>query len=51
MIKKISQIIALSLLLFSVGYSAEDSNGVWHKAEDIRGGVFGSDDSTPEFFF
>jgi hypothetical protein len=33
-----------------VGYSA-DTNGVWHKAEDIRGGVFGLDESTQEFYF
>ena len=35
----------LFLFLFSfTANSNADSNGVWHKAEDIRGGVFGGDE-------
>jgi hypothetical protein len=28
-----------------------DSNGVWHRAEDIVGGTFGTDEGTPKFYF
>ena len=35
-------ILFISLLFFSITYA--DSNGVWHYASDIRGGVFGSDE-------
>jgi hypothetical protein len=49
MIKKITQFLVASLLLISVGYS--ESNGIWHKAEDIRPGIFGSDESTSGFIF
>jgi hypothetical protein len=30
---------------------ASDSNGVWHRAEDVVGGVFGEDEASQEFEF
>jgi len=39
--------LALSLQLVLAG----DSNGVWHDAEDARGGVFASDEDRADFFF
>ncbi|NQZ84351.1 MAG: hypothetical protein HRU03_01415 [Nanoarchaeales archaeon] len=49
MIKKISQLLFVSLLLVASGYS--ESNGVWHDAKDVRAGVFGSDEVTSGFIF
>lgn len=41
------------VFMFSLSLVFCDSNGVWHKSEDVRGGVFGSDeqDLTNKFSF
>ena len=49
MIKKFIQFLLVSILFFSIGYS--ESNGIWHSAEDVRPGVFGSDETTSGFIF
>ena len=39
------------ILVFSSSLVFAESNGVWHDAADVRGGVFGSDEGTQEFYF
>lgn len=36
--------IVLLIVLVFVGFSWADTNGVWHRAEDILAGTFGSDE-------
>lgn len=42
----ITNILIIFLLVFS-GFVWADSNGVWTLAKDIRGGIIGSDEQTP----
>lgn len=51
-LKNILKLLSVTSIIFLavVGVFAE-SNGVWHSAEDIRPGVFGSDESTIGFIF
>ncbi|MDA3855162.1 MAG: hypothetical protein PF569_02800 [Candidatus Woesearchaeota archaeon] len=41
--KSILAIISLFIILFMSMFLYADVNGVWHRAEDIRGGIFGLD--------
>ncbi len=47
---KINFSFVMNIILFVVfifgGLIYADSNGVWHRAEDVRAGVFGSDEIT-----
>ncbi len=36
--------VLLILILFLGGFVWADSNGVWHRAEDVQGGIFGNDE-------
>ena len=36
--------ILLLLFIFLGSIVWADSNGVWHRAEDVQGGIFGSDE-------
>lgn len=46
----ITNILIISALLFG-GFVWADSNGIWLRAEDIRGGVFGADELNRDFSF
>ncbi len=37
-------ILLFTILIFS-GFAYSDTNGIWHKAEDIRSGIFGLDEN------
>ena len=42
------------LIIFLSGVGFSDTNGVWHRAEDVRSGIFGSDEgfnSSAKFIF
>lgn len=39
------------LLIFGIFLVNADSNGIWHNAEDVRGGVFGSDEIVTNYTF
>ncbi len=43
--------IILILILFFGNLIFADSNGVWHESEDIKGGVFGSDEQDITSFY
>ena len=43
-LSKISFVIFISILLVS-SFAFADTNGIWHKAEDVRPGIFGGDES------
>lgn len=45
-IYKLSILLNVITLLFLgiSGFIWADNNGVWHKAEDVRGGIFGHDE-------
>jgi len=44
-------IITLAIIsLFGLVFAA-DSNGIWHQAEDILGGVFGADEDVDKYVF
>lgn len=45
--------LILTILLFSTNLVLADSNGIWHKADDIAGSIFGNDeqDKTSNFSF
>lgn len=47
--KKNILIFTLYLIFFQSVFS--DSNGVWHKAEDVSGGIFGLDEENKNFSF
>lgn len=38
------------LILFGVTFVNADTNGVWHFAKDVRGGIFGSDDNISQYY-
>ena len=40
--------IFLIVMLFLGSIVWADSNGVWHRVEDIQGGIFGSDEKSDE---
>lgn len=44
-------LVFISILLCLTGLTFADSNGVWIKAEDIRGGTFASDEGNGQFTF
>ena len=46
---KILIMIFTLILLFNVSFA--DTNGIWIRAEDIRGGVFASDENSKDFSF
>lgn len=46
----ITNLAILFILVFG-GVIWADNNGVWHLASDIQGGVFGSDEGSPEYTF
>jgi hypothetical protein len=41
----------LGLVLVLLGIVFADTNGIWIKAEDIIGGVFGQDEDSQDFSF
>lgn len=43
--------IFLLLVLFLGGFVWADTNGVWHRAEDVQGGTFGSDEGAINYTF
>lgn len=48
----LGNVIVLLMILSAGGLIwASDSNGVWHRAEDIQGGVFGEDEENQQFEF
>lgn len=49
--KKILLSILATLGLFGAFFVFADSNGIWHEAADIRGGVFGSDEQEEGILF
>ena len=40
-----------AFLLLLGGVVFADTNGIWHLAEDVRGGVFGADEGYPNYIF
>lgn len=38
------------LILLGVTFVNADTNGVWHFAKDVRGGIFGSDDNVSQYY-
>lgn len=46
----VSNILILILLIFG-GLVWADTNGIWLRAEDVRGGVFGGDEENRVFSF
>jgi len=46
----ITNILILFVLFFG-GFIWADTNGVWHRAEDVQGGVFGSDENALNYTF
>jgi hypothetical protein len=44
-------IAGVFLLIFFTGIIWADSNGIWHNAEDIRGGTFGNDEPSAPYAF
>jgi hypothetical protein len=46
---KLLQYILISIIFTSLIYA--DTNGVWHSAEDVVGGTFGTDEGTLPFYF
>lgn len=52
--KKIIKVTIMSLILVLSGISAfvwADSNGIWHEAEDVLPGTFGSDEVDGDYIF
>ena len=48
--KKILGVLLITTI-FLVGLIWADSNGIWHRAEDVRAGVFGNDEGNGDFIF
>ena len=48
--KKILIIVGFAVI-FLFGLVWADSNGVWHRAEDVRAGVFGGDEGAGTYIF
>jgi hypothetical protein len=46
----ITNIVLICLLLVG-GFVWADTNGVWHRAEDVRPGVFGADEEDGDYVF
>ena len=44
-------LLSLYLLLFTINFIYADSNGVWHYASDIKGGIFGEDEIVLNYTF
>lgn len=45
------KVIFVFLLLFGINFVCADSNGIWHKVEDLREGIFGLDENSTFFEF
>jgi hypothetical protein len=41
----------LGLVFILLGIVFAESNGIWNRAEDIRGGIFGDDEDPSDFSF
>lgn len=46
----VSNIIILLILVLG-GFIWADTNGIWHRAEDVRAGIFGADEGSGDFTF
>lgn len=47
----IRNLIYILVVFFLLGNAFADTNGVWHRAEDVNGGVFANDEDEKDFSF